>query len=115
MSKYGYLILRTNGKVDVVKSDEVEFSYDEMLHNISADMIDIVSCGDNLRLIVDDCGLLFHRSFNKHASGLYGRVIVGDAILCTNKRIDVEEYEPDVYKMPLSLCYFLKGKLDGIE
>lgn len=101
MQKYAYLILYTNGRIEVIGQDEEELEL-EKLQKIVGGFIEIVNTRfrTDLTMVVDDEGLLKNKPLNPYATLLYGGVlsgahIAGDAVLCIRK----DYPEPDIYAM----------------
>lgn len=102
MSKYAYLKIDTESNVQLITSEEREFTLDEFYKGINCDTISIVPVQKipNMLMVLDDNGKVFHRDINCLATLLYGQLphdfIVGDVIIGIR-----DDYpEADVYKMP---------------
>lgn len=111
--EWGYLILKTDGSIELVESDTYEFTLDELYKGATCDTIQIVPCisvDRDLLMCIDDNGKVNHRPINMIATMLYAPgqdFIVGDAVIGT--RMCPDPYaEPDIYKMPLWMCKSLK-------
>lgn len=117
MMEWGYLILKTNGSIEIVESDTYEFTLDELYRGADCDTIQIVQCQSydrDLLMCIDDNGKIHGKPHNVIASFMYAPFydfIVGDAVIGT--RFCIDPYaEPDIYKMPLDECKALKEALE---
>jgi len=115
--KYGYLILRTNGKIELVSSNLADFSLKELQDGINCDTIHIVQGRvTDMLLVIDDEGKLQGKPINPIATLLYQPeydFIVGDVIVGTSWNADPYA-EPDVYKMPLEMVKRYQAVLQGM-
>lgn len=117
--KWGYLILKASGAIEVVESDDCEFTLDELYLGANCDTIQIVSMryDKDLLMCIDDNGKILRKNVNLVASMMYAPgldFIVGDAVIGTRNCIDPYA-EPDIYKMPLDECLALKEKLEKLK
>lgn len=114
--KWGYLIIKATGEIEVVESDTYEFTLDELYKGANCDTIQIVNCRQismDLLMCIDDNGKIHRKPVNHVCTYMYEPlydVIVGDAVIGT--RLCPDPYaEPDIYKMPYSMCLELKKNL----
>lgn len=113
--EYGYLILKATGEIEVLESDDYEFTLEELRSGSDCDTIQIVGSQvvRDLLLCIDDNGKILGKEVNVCGSVLYAPgydVIVGDVVVGTRRCPDVDA-EPDIYKLPLEECHEFKSAL----
>lgn len=117
MSKYGYVIVKTDGSCEIKESDTAEFDLDELHAAIGCDCIEIVRSFDGEWLmVVDDEGKL-KPGAREHCVASYfygGDWIAGTAVFGTAYN-ENPEAEPDVYKMPMHWCANLCAAISVIR
>lgn len=125
MADYGFIVIHANNDIVLIETDKSDFTLEQLQTHADCDTISIVRCGwaqiptapvmrSDLLMVIDDNGKIFHKPINKLATLLYGNpadFIVGDAVLgWTNP---LEDVEPDIYPMPMTLCNKLYATLIG--
>lgn len=113
--EYGYLILKATGEIEVIESDDYEFTLDELRSGADCHTIQIVGSQvvKDLLLCIDDNGKILGKEVNMFGTALYVLgydVIVGDVVLGTRRCPDADA-EPDIYKLPIEECHELKRAL----
>lgn len=107
MEKFGVVILTTSGDIRMENVSARELSLD-FLRNMVDGHIEVVHCTslsgtifEDLRMVVDECGLIKEKPVNVLASALYsGHVIAGDVVLTDFDDLPV----PDVYALEFKTC-----------
>lgn len=104
--RYATIVLRTNGSIEMNFQDDWHLELDKIHELLGGGFFEVVNPNAfygtewmDVRMLVDDCGLLKELPKNELASRLYESLwdnIVGDAILCTTTPQELEE-EPDIY------------------
>ena len=117
MESYSYLLLHSNGRIEVCAHDLREFSLEELQQMVGGN-IEIVNTRfrSDLVMVVDDEGLLRNKPLNPYATLLYGGVlsghhIAGDAVLCVRSEFP----EPDIYCMSDLAALSVKEIMKGYE
>lgn len=119
---FGYLIIRPNHEIELVESEDSEFSLKEFHEKIDCDYIEnvricnpeIVNPLEGLFMVIDEEGKLTGKEVNFLASVLYGSpndVIMGNVVIGVLK----EYPHPDVYKLPLERAKKLKEGLEALK
>lgn len=127
---FGYLIIRPNHEIELVESEDSEFSLKEFHEKIDCDYIEnvricnpeivnpleglIVNPLEGLFMVIDEEGKLTGKEVNFLASVLYGSpndVIMGNVVIGVLK----EYPHPDVYKLPLERAKKLKEDLEALK
>lgn len=104
--EYAIIVGRTDGTFETVSLEDWHLSLQLIHEKLNDGFFEIVvpvmfrnTLYEDVRMLVDDMGLLKELEVNKVATGLYGSpfdVIVGDVIYCTASPQVIED-EPDIY------------------
>ena len=119
---FGYLIIRPNHDIELVESEDEEFTLEEFHEKIDCEFIENVRiCNpevadprERLFMVIDEEGKLTGKNANFIASILYGAfddVIMGTVVLGVLK----EYPHPDIYKLPLERARKLKEGLETLK
>lgn len=111
---YGYLVIKTNGYVGVVESEDYHFTLQELYNAVGCNSIELVRVPYTFYMCVDDNGKMLGKAVNPLATWLYGvenQFVVGDVVFAMDEYL-YEGAEPDIYKMPLENCYEWKELLE---
>lgn len=118
MTKYAVVLCKTDGVCKCLYLKSSEISLRDIFKWIDCTMFDIVQAKfpyrDDLRLIVDDNGLLTEKPLNMLASVLYGADIVGDVIVGTVS-LPSGLSEPDIYGLEIDDAVHLCGVLQKLS
>lgn len=102
MEKYGYIVLKANGDIELHDSDQVDFTLEELQKAVGGYIQIVRGCITQMLLVIDDEGKLKNKPVNPLATMLYAPgidCIVGDVVIGTSFNADPYA-EPDVYKFP---------------
>lgn len=115
MKKYGYIVLRSNGDMELHQSKQAEFELEELQEAVGGHIQIVQGRVSEMLMVIDDEGKLKGKPINRRATILYAPeydFIVGDAIIGTSYNEDPYA-EPDVYKMPWDLALRFYGVIQG--
>lgn len=113
MDKYGYIILRANGDVELHQSADAEFKLEELQKAVGGYIQIVQGKEREMLIVIDDEGKLKSKPVNLRATQLYQPeydFIVGDAVIGTSYNDDPYA-EPDVYKMPWEMALRIYGNM----
>lgn len=104
--RYAVIVGRTNGSYELHYQDDWHLELSTIHELLNDGFFEVVNplvfhdtAWTDVRLLVDDCGLMKDLPVNRVATMLYASpfdVIVGDVIFCTTCPQEIED-EPDVY------------------